>query len=538
MVSRSPERTAPSRLRTLSWLAACGLTLGLLHILPATGLTSAWISAVRILGTIYVIAAIYRHWQHLNSIWASLAAGIVTGLFYFGIALYWLGSSANPDPTSFIPREILLTSGALCLFFPWWGAWFAAASLLRKLGRDRPGIAALAFTTAFSGANVLMGDHVFGLPMAPISIAAADTPLIRLLPFVGQFGLDAIIVAAGALSGALWGHHRSWWGLAVPAAAYAACGALGPLGSTGDTSPGTVYLGQPSLPHVSLLPPDQVESIIVHTELRDQIDAGIEQGAALIVLPEGAFMEDLSARPEIVQMISARLTGDQQVLAGFPRIEMDAESHTVRPYNSAMLIGANGPLAIIDKAHLVPFGETMPQLFFGMGFDVVAGPAGGYGSADAISVVHQAPGNLPPYALVICYEAMLSGPVARETDGARWLLNISAEGLFRGTIGPRLLLEYVRLRAIETGLPVLRATAHAYSGLIAPDGTVQQELAAETHGGVLARVPSPRVTAFRNLGYSPLYTAMALAVVVIFAVGAFVTGTRNLRAFGKFPKID
>lgn len=364
------------------------------------------------------------------------------------------------------------------------------------------------------------------MPMAPISIAAVDTPIAALLPYTGQFGLDTLIVTVSAVSGALWA-SKPWRAIVLPSTIYIACCAINSSSGQGDMSQGTIYLAQPALPHVSLMPPDDVGDI-VHNELFRQIEAGAAHGADLIVLPELAFMEDLTVSDDLVHMIQQRISGDQQVLAGFPRIEVDQNTHTIRPYNSAMLIGSNGAIAIYDKSHLVPFGETMPKIFFDLGFDVVAGPGGGYGHGSSISTVHNLPEDIPPYALAICYEIMLSGAVSRETQDAQWLLNISAEGLFRGTIGPRLLLEYVRMRAIETGLPVLRSTAHAYSGVIMPDGSVKELRSEDKRGGVLTSIPAAQPTAFRSYGYAPLYSFIGFSIMAILAAG-ITGGTHHLR---------
>jgi apolipoprotein N-acyltransferase len=281
-----------------------------------------------------------------------------------------------------------------------------------------------------------------------------------------------------------------------------------------------VHLVQPALPHVALLPPETGHEI-VHGAVLMGIEQGVEAGATLVVLPEGAVLDDLTAEDDLVREIAARLPEGATVLVGFRRAEARVGADggfTVTPFNSVMLIEPGGAVATHDKAHLVPFGETMPGLLFALGFDVIAGPPGGFGAGPAIGVF-EGVAELPPFALAICYEAVLTGAVSREAQGAKWVLNLSAETLFRGTIGPRLLLDHMRLRAIETGRPMLRATAHAYSGVIAADGTVVELFGAEEAGGLTVAVPPARQTIFWRHGYAPLHGALGIALGALLVTG-------------------
>ncbi|NJM82517.1 MAG: hypothetical protein HC844_08470 [Tabrizicola sp.] len=97
------------------------------------------------------------------------------------------------------------------------------------------------------------------------------------------------------------------------------------------------------------------------------------------------------------------------------------------------------------------------------------------------------------------------------------MLNISSEGLLRGTIGPTLTLDQTRIRALETGRPILRSTAHAFSGVIGSDGSVGAVLAPEVSGGVAVSIPPRRPTVFASLGrfaFVPLYLMTAMLLVV------------------------
>lgn len=501
----------------------CGSLLATVQITGPAGIQEgSWSATVGLGATVALLAALYRLWASTRGLWQSLWGGYLTAFCYFGIALHWLGKSANPDPETFVIREAVTTFGAMWLFIPWWMLWFAVARLIAP-ARSRSTASLAAYIGAFSAANILLGDFVMGIPMAPLSLAALDTPAAALFPVIGQFGLDAVLVGLGAVSGILATRSRVLWFVSV----FAGLAIVGSLSQPSVTVVSTIpvggrpiiYLAQPALSHPSLLPPDKVSGIY-RAEMKRQITRGVEAGAEIIVLPEGAFFQDLTAETALVDELRSSLPEGTHLLAGFPRIELDPETYVARPFNSVMILNRDGPLFVYDKSHLVPFGETMPAIFFRLGFNVLAGPSGGYGKGDGLTT-YQISGTVPPFALLICYEIMVSGAVSREIEGAEWLLNLSSEALFRGTIGPEIILAQVRIRALETGMPVLRATAHAYSGLILPDGSYLSMLDPEVSGGMALELPEARPTVFYRLGglaYAPLYasTLFLLALGLAF----------------------
>lgn len=513
-------RQQASSLHQCLKLTLCGVALGLLQIAASLGLEGPEIASVRLTASFGVLGVVYALWRTLPSLWTALPGGFMTGLGYFGTSIYWLGASANPDPDTFVFGEVVLGAGALWLFVPWWSVWFGTAYLASRLSQT-PSVDPVSFVLSFSMANVMLADLVMGIPLVPLSLIAIDTQLAPMLGVVGQFGMDSLIVSAGVVVGILMTSGRWRSSVALMALCAVALGlwsrypAQHPRVAVGATG-GSVYLAQPSLPHVALMDPASVLSI-VHGEVLRQVREGVEAGADLIVLPEGALRVDVTSPDDtLTAEISALLPEGVHVLAGFGRVVVNQteQGFTVQPFNSVALIDRNGVQKVHDKAHLVPFGETMPDIFFRMGFNVVAGPAGGLGSGDRLSVLADV-GDIPAFALVICYEAILSGAVSRESDGAQWLLNVSAETLFRGTIGPRILHDHIRLRAIETGLPILRSTAHAFSGGVDARGVSFGILPPEAQAGVTLPIPEPQATYFRAAGYRDYYIALFVLLMIV-----------------------
>jgi apolipoprotein N-acyltransferase len=101
--------------------------------------------------------------------------------------------------------------------------------------------------------------------------------------------------------------------------------------------------------------------------------------------------------------------------------------------------------------------------------------------------------ELPGFGRVgvqICYEIIFSGEVLDREHRPTFLFNPSNDAWF-GSWGPPQHFAQARMRAIEDGVPVVRATPTGISGVIGPDGEVVQTLPRSRAGVLDAVVPPP-----------------------------------------------
>lgn len=192
-------------------------------------------------------------------------------------------------------------------------------------------------------------------------------------------------------------------------------------------------------------------------------------GPKVVVWPETAspflLTEDAGARAAIAQAAASGRGDPATVLAGTVRFGTDG-----RPRNALAAVEPDGRVAALyDKWHLVPFGEFQPD-WFPLPFQVV--PGGGFAPGTGPATLHVA--DLPPVAPIICYEAIYSGELVSRTDRPAWLVNVTNDAWFGDSSGPRQHLAAARMRAVEEGLPLLRA---ANTGITAAFDARGHELA-------------------------------------------------------------
>ncbi len=124
-----------------------------------------------------------------------------------------------------------------------------------------------------------------------------------------------------------------------------------------------------------------------------------------------------------------------------------------RPRNSLVALAGDGPpVAVYDKWHLVPFGEYAPSW---LPIAIPTLPNGGMAFGTGPQTLH-VPG-LPPVGALICYEAIFPAQVVDRADRPDWLVNITNDAWFGDSTGPRQHLAAARMRAVEEGLPLMRA---------------------------------------------------------------------------------
>ena len=223
-----------------------------------------------------------------------------------------------------------------------------------------------------------------------------------------------------------------------------------------------------------------------------------------------------------------RLMGDSDVvITGANRLVIE-DGQLVAARNSVSAMDATGKLlGHYDKSHLVPYGEylPMPWLLRPLGLArLVPGELDFWPGPGPQTMTVNLGGKPVMVGMQICYEIIFSGQVADRKHRPDFIFNPSNDAWF-GTIGPPQHLAQARLRAVEEGLPVVRATPTGISAVIDANGRILQSLPMGADGRIDAALPHARTpTLFARYGN---ILPVGFALLLIAAAFLPVMGRRR-----------
>ena len=256
-------------------------------------------------------------------------------------------------------------------------------------------------------------------------------------------------------------------------------------------------------------------------------------GITLVIWPETAVPFLLGDTAEALTSIAETLPEGTSLLVGSPRVaeERDAAGALLarRVYNSLFVIDDRGVIReTYDKIHLVPFGEYLPFQDFmeSLGFLQMTGVRGGFSEGQGPRLI-DVPGA-PQASPLICYEIIFPGDVTDRKQRPGWLLNLTNDAWFGKSAGPYQHFHQAQVRAIEQGLPVVRAANTGISAIIDAHGRILGELGLGEEGvvdGVLPAALPP--TAFARWGNLAEILTLALAVLCWLALGANINNRQR-----------
>jgi apolipoprotein N-acyltransferase len=278
---------------------------------------------------------------------------------------------------------------------------------------------------------------------------------------------------------------------------------------------------QPSVPQDGKWDPAFRDSIA--TRLLELSGRPPTNGAArpeLIVWPETALPYLLTDRPDALAAIGEMLQTGQRLLLGAVRSEGTAEASGVaRYYNSVIAINDAGEIAdAVDKVRLVPFGEFLPfqDLAEQVGLRTIAETIGGFSAGTVRHALVAAEGirALP----MICYEIIFPGEADAAIGGAELIVNVTNDGWFGDTPGPYQHFRQAQVRAVEAGMPLVRAANNGISAVVDEKGRIIDAFAIDAVGIIDAtvRIPSERP---RSIGGPLLNSFLILLFFATIACG-------------------
>jgi apolipoprotein N-acyltransferase len=475
------------------------------------------------------------HAAPVRPIRSAFFRGWLTGAAYFTVSTWWVAEAFYVDAKDqawMAPFAVALLAMGLALF------WGAAAALYRALapaGARR----LLVFAGALTACEWLRGHLFTGFPWdLPGETWRAGSALSQTASLVGAYGLTWLTLAIAAAPGLGWRGRDTKIALAGAAVALA-----GLYGFGAWRLVHALIVPPPNAPLVRIVQPDTAET---DSQAPDAFAHALQRNLDLSRLPAArapdviiwseqglpaALGDYLAPGTWSLAAIEAALRpGQTLITGGFRTTPAPPGAYApdgVLYFNSLVALqrtAAGATLsAVYDKHRLAPFGEYLPlgRYLAPLGVQQLVHVGQGFTPGPTPRPI-VSPG-VPAFQPLICYESLFPGFTRQ---GARlagrrpaWIVNISDDAWFGVTSGPWQHLNLASYRAIEEGLPMMRATPTGVSAAIDAYGrSPQDKLLGERRYGVIDAVlpPSLPPTGFVKFGAASLIAMLLVSLAAIF----------------------
>ena len=423
------------------------------------------------------------------------------GVGYFSLTLNWI---VEPFFVDFIshawiaPFAIFFISLVMALF------WYIFSLVFAPMGPR------WALLLGVATAEYFRSFVLTGFPWGTIASLFVNSPLGQLLAIIGPFGLGLFVFViaiyfissieakniSATICGILLFSLLLFWGWQRQ-------------NQQVQFTDKTILLVQPNAPQSEKwdesLAPIFFNRMIRATEEANTVD--------LVVWPESAIYQPLNSADELLGAIDETSSG---MSVAFGALRFDENENLL---NSLVLRKGGDEQLIYDKSILVPFGEYLPLSgvlsnfglssmvnSYGSGFTRGRGP-------DLIEVetdLHFQP--------LICYEAIFPSILRATLSRPDFILQITNDAWFGRFSGPYQHLQILKMRAIETGLPVARSANTGISAIISANGTIIGSLPLETEGSLELALPKAfQPTIYYNWGDS-IFFIMILSLLLMHLI--------------------
>ena len=459
--------------------------------------------------TILAFAALLWLIETAPRLRSALARGWWFGVGQFVLGLNWIATAFTYQAA----MPAWLGWVAVVLLSLYLAVYPAAAAGLawRWHGKDRLALALL-LAAAWIVTEWLRGTLFTGFAWNPVGVIWVGVGGVAALSaFIGTYALGAVTVLAG---GALYLLARRQWRGGAALAVPILLAGVALLDFNAGTPPPVA-----GLTRVRIVQPDIGQ--------QNKWDPGFEaenfrrlarltgppaREPRLVLWPEAATPDFLGYEPGARRRLAALIGPDELLLLGGVEPIFDRSGRGVAAHNSLYALTPDARIAgRYDKAHLVPYGEYLPMrpLLSAIGLSRLAPGDLDFRGGPGPRTLDL--GRLGRVGIQICYEMIFSGQVVDRANRPDFIFNPSNDAWF-GAWGPPQHLAQARLRAIEEGLPVVRATPTGVSAVIDSGGRLLHAIPSGA-GAIEARVPvEAGPTPFARFG-NPLAFAFALLLV-------------------------
>lgn len=434
--------------------------------------------------------------------------GFLFGLGIFGSGVSWVFVSmvVNVQASFVIPSLMTLFYCSFWAIFP-----AISAYLFVKL-QNNNNLDWLVFSSVWIFVEYIRGEWVLnGFPWLQVAYSQLDTPLSAYAPVFGVYGAGFIsVIIASLLAGIfLKQQYRNQWIVLIMV--------FFVLGITLEKVNWTTVSGDAikvTLIQGNIAQKDKWAIENRNTTLKQYYDDSAEHwDSDIIIWPETAIPAYyVEVKNDYLMPLELEaIAHNTDIIASLPYKDEKGSL-----YNSVLVLGEHH--GMYKKIHLLPFGEYLPwQPISGYVLGLMDIRLGKFSAGAIDQPLLKAAGH--HFVTSICYEDAFGEQSIRYIEQARFLVNVTNDGWFDGSIEPYQHMQIARMRALESGRYLLRATNTGVTAIVSEKGKIiSQAPLSERYAISSAIKPMSGLTPYARMGDKPVMIFVCLVLVWSAAV--------------------
>lgn len=446
--------------------------------------------------------------------------------FGYGFSIagtYWIANALAVDTEKFgwlIPVSILGLSAVMALWFALlgWLYWW------RRTGHPMADL--LRFVVLWVLVEYLRSLGLFGFPWNLAGyIALASDRVSQLASLFGVYGLSLLIVGLSVLP-VVWlkptigDRLRTIYSAAALLALILVYGfGMARMPSQPDFTMTRVRVVQPNIPQdQKWTQAGRLQSLEIHAALSRLKTDG--PTPSILIWSETAMPFTMYPDSPWPSRVAPLMPSYGILLTGAVRAD-DSGSH-IKLWNSIVAVDGDGEWrASYDKHQLVPFGEFVP-LRNVLPLDKITPGDTDFSRGEGPRTITL--GELPPFSPLVCYEVIFPWMAVDRKERPEWILNVTNDAWYGDSPGPYQHYAMARMRAVEQGLPLVRAANTGISAVIGPYGRAVRTLPLNERGIIDQALPKPlKPTLYARHGEMPV----AVLLAMVWLVGVWLVRVRK-----------
>jgi apolipoprotein N-acyltransferase len=497
------------------WFAAFGFGICLTLALPPFALLPC-----------AVIALTCILWLHDSCATKSSAfwLGWWFGFGHFLTGLYWISNALLIAPMQFgwlVPFALFGIAGVVAVYM---GLLFVGLYYLKATGT----LKVILFAVLWTLIELVRGSLFTGFPWNLLGYMwVFSTSMLQLASVFGIWGLSFLAVVFCAMPYTLGQGKRNWKPLVRTTLLIVMVGAWGSwrVGHATTAIVEGVYLRivQGNIPQTLKWDPTQEYHNLDH-----YIQLSLSEGYGKVthlIWPETAIPYALHDQSDVITSVLRPIVPMKGALiSGAVHVEPDENGEIKKLWNAALILERSGRTQFYHKSHLVPFGEYIPFRSLGLPIEKITG-----GMIDFTPGPGPQTLSLPgfvPFSPLICYEAIFPAEVANTMEPPELLVNVTNDAWYGYSTGPFQHFESARVRAVEQGIPLVRAANTGISAMVDSYGRIIARTSLQTVAVLDVALP---VALTEKTLYSRVGRIGVLVPLVLFLV-YYLFKNKNRRA--------